>query len=233
MSTKDKVGFISPGSAAMIMALGIFLVGAIDTVVFIQSHIEYYFAIGLLILWCFVYGLLSIQFFNRNFLTTFLSNPISSFLVGTWIAGVSVLCHVLLKYFPSWIYLIRIIATINVILALPFLILCFRNMIKLYSSEQRLVHGVLLLSTVGIQSIVLLWHKVFFVLPVWLFEMVVLMGLGFYMLSMVLILKRYLRRGGWTLVHDWTNTNCIIHGALSITGFAIVSTQVFSSVVVV
>src|SRR5690606_9654592 len=31
--------------------------------------------------------------------------------------------------------------------------------------------------------------------------------------------RRYLR-GGWSLVHDWNNTNCILHGAMSITGLA-------------
>ena len=40
---------------------------------------------------------------------------------------------------------------------------------------------------------------------------------------MVVIASRYLLRSDWTLADDWGNTNCIIHGAMSITGLAIVA----------
>ena len=35
----------------------------------------------------------------RNEMKEFLKNPVNSFAIGTWIAGVSVLCNVFLKYF--------------------------------------------------------------------------------------------------------------------------------------
>src|SRR5690625_5162246 len=37
-----------------------------------------------------------------------------------------------------------------------------------------------------------------------------------------------MKEKGLTLVDDWTNTNCIIHGALSITGLAIIVSDSFT-----
>src|SRR5699024_11012246 len=54
----------------------------------------------------------------------------------------------------------------------------------------------------------------------------ILLGIIFYLVSMLMIVKRYWRTT-WTLIDDWTNTNCIIHGALSITGLAMVTTMTF------
>lgn len=47
----------------------------------------------------------------------------------------------------------------------------------------------------------------------------ILTGLLFYFISGWFILKRYAVRG-WNLAKDWNNTNCIFHGALSISGLA-------------
>src|SRR5699024_5416018 len=48
-------------------------------------------------------------------------------------------------------------------------------------------------------------------------------------IGIILIVRRYINEKSWTLVDDWTSTNCIIHGALSITGLAIVSANTFTS----
>lgn len=41
-------------------------------------------------------------------------------------------------------------------------------------------------------------------------------------MAFVLIIKRYFFVKGWSITDDWQNTNCILHGAMSITGLAIV-----------
>ena len=46
------------------------------------------------------------------------------------------------------------------------------------------------------------------------------LGYWFYGLGFVLIVQRYLRQPGWRLPDDWDNTNCILHGAMSITALA-------------
>jgi hypothetical protein len=45
-------------------------------------------------------------------------------------------------------------------------------------------------------------------------------GVSFYIISALLIIKRYSKLGTWSIRIDWNNTNCILHGALSITGLA-------------
>ena len=85
------------------------------------------------------------------------------------------------------------------------------------------VHGVLLLSTVSTQSLVIVWKaafgtSVFYRLAApWM----ILLGVFFYFLSFYLILRRYASEGKRIdLDKGWFNTNCIIHGAMSITGLA-------------
>ncbi|WP_143030737.1 hypothetical protein [Thalassobacillus cyri] len=88
------------------------------------------------------------------------------------------------------------------------------------------IHGVVLLSAVATQSVVILWNEVFPSLPDIFSLSAFALGLLFYMSGLILIFKRYAETE-WSLMEDWTNTNCIIHGALSITGLAIVSTKMF------
>jgi hypothetical protein len=85
------------------------------------------------------------------------------------------------------------------------------------------VHGVLLLSTVSTQSLVIVWKAAFgtsffyrLAAP-WM----ILLGVLFYLVSFYLILRRYAHEGkAIDLDKGWFNTNCIIHGAMSITGLA-------------
>lgn len=96
--------------------------------------------------------------------------------------------------------------------------------------------GVILLSTVSTQSLALIasdlaYHPPIFhlltedvsrVLFAGIATLLIILGTGFYIISMVLIVQRYWRQQDWTLVNDWDNTNCILHGAMSITGLAAV-----------
>ena len=49
----------------------------------------------------------------------------------------------------------------------------------------------------------------------------ILLGVVFYFVSFYLVARRYAGEGGdFDLDRDWYNTNCITHGAMSITGLA-------------
>lgn len=221
---------IEPASGAIIMANGIFLIGAVKEFSFLNQQIGVYLAFLLLIAWVVIYTKLSIQFFYRDFLIPFLKHPVNSFAIGTWIAGVSVLCNVFLKYFPSILPITQAMGILNTFLFLFFLINCIYNFKQLIFDYQYFpVHGVVLLSTVGTQSIIVLLNNVFFELPKVLSSLVIILGIIFYIIGIALITKRYFSQKGWTLADDWANTNCIIHGALSITGLAIVSSNTFST----
>src|SRR5690625_7907900 len=88
---------IEPASGAIIMANGIFLMGAVEAFPLLDILLGKYLAFILLIVWMVIYIKLSIQFFRRDFLISYLRHPVDSFTIVTWIAGVSVLCNLLLS----------------------------------------------------------------------------------------------------------------------------------------
>lgn len=230
MLLEGKYKKIEPASGAIIMANGIFLIGAVNEFPFLDRQLGVFLAFLLLIAWITIYTKLSIQFVHRDFLIPFLKHPVNSFAIGTWIAGVSVLCNVFLKYFPAILPITQAMGILNTFLFLFFLINCFYNFKQLLFDHQNfLVHGVVLLSTVGTQSIIVLLNNVFFELPKAFSSMIIILGIVFYIIGIGLITQRYLRQKEWSIADDWANTNCIIHGALSITGLAIVSSNTFST----
>src|SRR5690625_7274685 len=83
------------------MANGIFLMGAVEAFPILDILLGKYLAFILLIVWMVIYIKLSIQFFRRDFLIPYLRHPVDSFTIGTWIAGVSLLCYVFFRYFPD------------------------------------------------------------------------------------------------------------------------------------
>jgi|SRR5690625_1650052 len=220
---------IEPASGAIIMANGIFLIGAVEAFPILDIQLGRYLAFILLISWIVIYKRLSVQFFHRDFLVPYLKNPVDSFTIGTWIAGVSVICNVFLRYFPEILLVTQAMAILNTFLWLFFVANCFYNFkLLLFNHQDYPVQGAILLSTVGTQSIIVLLNNVFFELPTLFSASMIVFGLVFYVAGMILITNRYVRKRDWTLANDWANTNCIIHGALSITGLAIVSTNTFT-----
>lgn len=225
---------IEPASGALVMACGIFLIGAIEAFPLLHVHLGKWLAFVLLLVWVFIYKRLSVQFFQREFLVPFLMHPVNSFAIGTWIAGVSVLCNVFLAYFPAILIITQAMAVFNTFLFLFFVVNIVHNFKRLLWDDQHYpVHGIVLISTVGTQSIIVLLHNVFPTLPTSISVVIIVLGICFYLIGIFLIIRRYVRQKHWTLVDDWTNTNCIIHGALSITGLAIVSSNTFSVLFVV
>lgn len=95
----------------------------------------------------------------------FLNNPIQSFTIGTWIAGVSVLCNVLLKYFPETLLFLQVMSIINIALWAIFLVTMIKSFKTLLKEKNSSIHGVILLSTVGTQSIVILLENLFTWVP--------------------------------------------------------------------
>src|SRR5699024_1880313 len=163
-----------------------------------------------------------------------LKHQVNSFDMRTWIVGVSVLCIVFLRYFPTILPMTQAMVILNTCLFIPFLFVFIYYFIHLFLTQHSaIVHEILLLSTVGTQSIIVLLNNVFFELPIAISSSVIMLGIVFYFLGLVLIIKRYAGQQGWTLADDWANTNCIIHGALSITGLAIVSSNTYSPLFVV
>ncbi|EQB34700.1 MULTISPECIES: TDT family transporter [Virgibacillus] len=226
MASKNII--INPSSGAIIMALGIFLFVTIDAFPFLEN-IKLFFVFIFLYIGMLIYTLITIQLFHKDFLISLLINPVNSFVIGTWIAGISVLSNVIMKYLPEFHRFVQGIVCVNTLLWLGFLLICLYNFKRLYKKSQKYpVHGIILLSTVATQSMVLSWLPFFQQIPIKLIKIIIMIGLLFYGLGILLIIFRY-SRNNWSLLDDWTNTNCIIHGALSITGLAIVSSHLLSA----
>ena len=125
---------------------------------------------------------------------------------------------------------VQVIAGVNTFFWILFFLCCtyqFKQLLRFPAKYP--VHGVILLSTVATQSIVIVWTESYPSLSRTVMLIVLGIGIIFYIFGICLLGMRYKRRNQWSLVEDWTNTNCIIHGALSITGLALVPLQFLSA----
>ncbi|RDY71106.1 hypothetical protein DXT76_09060 [Halobacillus trueperi] len=224
----EEKKIINPAAGAIVMAIGIFLYGA-----WRQFFTNGAVVSGLyLLLTLIIYLMLIRQSLQKGFWKPFLSNPVNSFVIGSWVAGLAVLSQVILKYLERVQFLVIGIAGLNTLLCLFFFFLCLFNFKKLWLRPTfHHIHGVILLSTVSIQSLVITWANLFPGIPTTMVASLIIMGILIYLNCSALLFIRY-KNKTWAITDDWTNTNCILHGALSITGLAAVSTGVFSSFLV-
>ncbi|WP_344342070.1 hypothetical protein, partial [Streptomyces rhizosphaericus] len=162
---KGKLHVINPATATFVMAIGIFLFSAVDAFS-VQEIFSNTLTIAYLVCGIGIYALLILQIFRRGFLLPFLKNPVNSFVTGSWIAGIATLCDVALKYFPLFGTLVQIVILLTSILWGGFVILYLYQFRQLYKNYQTYtIHGVILLSTVATQSIVIAWLQVFPLVP--------------------------------------------------------------------
>lgn len=208
------------------MALGIFLQGAVGY--FMSPSTVRWFVFGYLLLVLILYLSLFRQLFQAGFLRSQWNNPLHSFVLGSWIAGLSVTGLVIENYLPSFHEIVFGMSIINSLLYIVFFVICIKNFTVIGKHPHaHAVHGIVLLSAVATQSLVLLWSHVYTDVPAMVTEGMFWAGFCFYLIGLTLIIVRYGKKG-WSLTNDWTNANCIIHGGLSITGLAAVSTEILS-----
>ena len=211
------------GSGAIVMAIGIFINGAIVHYPSL-TELARSFALILFILFLFItYSYIVDSLRGRVFRMHF-ENPVGSFAVGTWIAGTSVCGIALCQRLPDWKPLVQILVVGNIGLWLYFVYRAVGSFLHFFSAGAwRKVHGVLFLSTVSTQSLVIVWKVAFGASTAYTLvaPWVILLGVIFYCVSFYLIVRRYAGEGSnIDLDKGWFNTNCITHGAMSITGLA-------------
>ncbi|HEX6922997.1 MAG TPA: hypothetical protein VF149_04170 [Bacillales bacterium] len=213
---------LSTASGAALMASGIFLSGAFHHFPVLNSALGKPAALALFLLWFWMMAYYIKEFLRKDERERHVEHPIRSFAVGTWIAATSVSGTVLYHRLPELKWVAEGMAVIAGLLWLLFFILCLKNFTKvimkrLYSG----VHGIVLLSTVSTQSIVIFYSTLFdSIIPRTFMEVFLAIGAVFYGLGLFLVLKRYFSCKLADLNKQWTNTNCILHGAMSITGLA-------------
>ena len=157
------------------------------------------------------------------FYSSHIEDPISSFSTGTWIAAISIITVLLSDrqiYTAS-----QILFFINLVLWLLYLGLVIRNYIFIFKGIKKYLHqidGGLLLPSVATQSIVISGYNIFGVsFPITYTDILLTIGFLLYLLNFGLILFRYIHIRNKDLTESWKNTNCIVHGAMSITGVSL------------
>lgn len=224
----------SPTAAgAIVMAAGIFGLAAFQKIPAIPPSAMQPFAIGLLVVWGFIAASYAASWLQGR-MASHTAAPVDGLAVGTWVAGTAVTARMLLHGVPAWREAVMVLAIVAFALWLWYLALVLRGFRAVMASPARLrVTGRILLSTVSTQSLaLLLWHlwphSELLRAPV---TGLILLGFLFYGAGLVLVIQRYRRAPRWTLSEDWDNTNCIVHGAMSISGLAVAYTGVLPEAV--
>ncbi|WP_340081406.1 hypothetical protein [Terribacillus sp. FSL K6-0262] len=231
-----KKVYIKTSSLAAVMALGIITQGVLSNYFSTGEikELDKLLSILTFSLWISFLFSLFLALIHNQFKTSHLANPINRFGIGTWVAGTSICSILLYNHFPMWQLAAKYIAILNIFLWMAFITLSlfsFRNMYRL--KLWRNVHGILLLTTVSTQSLILELHTVFEgKIAGYVNISFLVIGIAFYLVCAAFILCRYI--GNFRqldITSDWNNTNCILHGALSITGLAGIYANVYSTAV--
>lgn len=80
--------------------------------------------------------------------------------------------------------------------------------------------GTVLLPTISTQAVVIAASSLFAGRLSSTLVAIIVLGCALYAFGVLMIAWRYVFGGRWSLADDWHNTNCILHGAMSITGLA-------------
>lgn len=219
--------YMKTSEMAIVMGLGITMHGVLPYHIgtsFYQSVFAQLFLAIILAIWIsFIFSILISQRHGK-FIQIHSFNPINRFGIGTWIAGTSICGVLIVTNLPQLAAVSKIIVLVNIVLWFYFISISAKGFRDLYRNQINALkdsHGIFLLTTVSTQSIVVSLHYIFKGTPEIILITLMLLGIGFYLMGAFLIIKRYATIT-WSFENDWQNTNCILHGALSITGLAAV-----------
>lgn len=209
-------------AGAVVMGCGIFINGAMKNIEFLDKNAGKISTIVLFLIWIFIAASYIKSAINGTMKNMHLADPIKSFGIGTWVAGTSVCGVSLHERLPEVAFLAKLMFWGNLPLWIFFMVISIRNYNRIYrNSFVNKVHGIILLPAVSTQSIVIFGNIIF----KWSFSNIIskaliLLGVIFYITGFTLIIKRFFVNRRWRIEEDWLNTNCILHGAISITGLA-------------
>ncbi|HET8700166.1 MAG TPA: hypothetical protein VFL97_00660 [Nitrococcus sp.] len=222
---------------AMVMAIGIFGLAALQRIPVLASLFSEALALLLFVIWLFTAASYLIDFLKGT-LHVHTESPIGRFGIGTWVAATAVLARMEMIGVEDWSMSVEaMLGLFALLLWIWYVRLVLDGFEAMRASYERLqASGVILLSTVSTQSLALIASDLAYNPPIFqwldpgtsrmlfagLATGLIIVGTVFYIISFSLILQRYWRQKGWTLVQHWDNTNCIFHGAMSITGLAAV-----------
>lgn len=217
--------YAATNSMSLVMAIGIFASFALTR---LPAHslligkliMVGLFAIWLIIMWSYLGSILRGLFYRLHY------KPIlNRFAIGTWVAGTAVLADLTVRLLPDMIWVGRSLALTALVLYIPYIIVAILGYGELWRNplKQRAV-GVILLAAVATQATYIALHMAFAGNTTVQTAEPVLSILGVLLIcsGLALIALRYRKTKVHDLALQWHDTNCIIHGAVSITGLALV-----------
>ena len=214
-------------AGAAVMAVGIFSLGALQRLPQPFPSLTPFIAMELLIVWVYIAWRLAACYIGGRF-AVHISDPVGCFAVGTWVAGTTVTASLVNSSIPEWRALAVTLDLVGLFLWVWYVWLITRKfrVIAAGGAGTR-VTGRILLSTVSTQALLVAAEQIFPGQTAgWISLGLIGLGLMYYFVGLALVIRRYAWQKGWGLAEDWDNTNCIIHGAMSITGLASVQSGV-------
>ncbi|GGH75682.1 hypothetical protein JOD43_000477 [Pullulanibacillus pueri] len=223
---------VPTASGAIVMAFGIFLFAALHAFHWLFKH-RGVLTLELLVVWLFIALSIAKTLMDHTFKKRHVEqHSLNIFAIGTWIAGTSILGNLIARDFSDWYVLKWGLVGFNALLWIYYIFHVTRSYGYWFSTQlKKSVNGTILLPTVSTQSIVILFYDASggHFLPLWVKTTLIGLGILFYVMSLFLLFSHYLYLHQWELLKDWSATNCIIHGAISITGLAAVTTGAIPS----
>ncbi|MDN5865027.1 MAG: hypothetical protein L0I62_07405 [Gammaproteobacteria bacterium] len=226
-------GYSATGAGGIVMSTGVFTAFAFTQLPMYTPLLGRLATIEIFVIWLFLAWSFGSSFVNRHFRMHY-AHPLRRFAMGTWVAGTAVLATLATRSMPEAIWFSRVLALVAVAIYLPYVVLFVQGYAQLWRHPlQQRANGVILLATVSTQSIVLALHANFGgSFPVGIEIGLVAFDVVFLCSGLVLIALHYHAVRSWFLAIEWKNANCIIHGAVSITGLALVLTSNFGGDVI-
>jgi len=226
-----KLNYPTVSAGSVVMAIGIFSLAAQQTLPIKNIFLSELIALGLLILWLYIAISYCICFCKKHLL---IQGSINQFSIGTWVAGCAMMAMVIHKEFPSLHILIWIMVLIAIAIWLVYLLLVIKLFWRILIGVSKSHTGIILLSTVSTQSIVIVLNTIIpNHIPQYVNQVLIIIGFVFYVIGLIIILRYYIPKKTSYILIWWSNTNSIIHGALSITGIASLITHVISNNIII
>lgn len=210
----------------MVMAIGIFLAYSLPHLPIHSSLLARLFTLELLVVWCYIAGSYVRTIVRGKFLRMHIADPLGRFGLGTWVAGTAVPAALVADTLPELHLLAVLLAVIAFVVYLPYLALFLHGYYRLLKRpRQQNANGVILLATVSTQSVLIAFIAVFKPdVPDAVATGLFIFDLFFLCSGITLITINFHSISARRLAAGWKNTNCIIHGAVSITGLGLLLT---------
>lgn len=221
----NERSYSATASGGIVMAIGIFVSFSLPQLPVHWPLLARVMTLELLVIWLFIAGSYCASAVNGHF-HIHVTKPLQRFAVGTWVAGTAVLAVLSAHTLPEAPFLEKTLTLIAVAVYLPYVALFVRGYYRLLRRPtKQKANGVILLATVSTQSIVIALATAFGpAFPDAIGISMLAIDSIFLCTGLVLIALHYHATDIRMLADKWQNANCIIHGAVSITGLALVLT---------